>query len=678
MEKAKLALLAAVIDPEVGGVLLVGDKGTGKTTLVRSLAQVLSEIPVIKGCPFNCNPFNPREMCDKHYKMWLRGERFEVEWRPMRVIDLPLNISVDRLVGSIDVDAALKRGEVVFKPGLLAEANRNILYIDEVNLLDDHIADLILDAAATGWNVVEREGFSIRHPARFILVGSMNPEEGELRPQLLDRFGLYVDVNASQDPEERALIVERVEEFRRDPIGFMKRYEKQEAELRQRIRRARELLPRVEIPRSLLRLITETTVKLGIRTHRADIVTARTAKALAALDGRTTVSIEDVKKAMELALPHRLRSQPFESPEEKMKKLQTLLQNLGRDGQQDTGRQKNRPENGRKNPLINNRSMNNGSKGGERVQGGREDGGEDYSGKPTTGSIGSGAGSGATPLARLGDVRADPWFHEPPRSIYYLPEHAAIAPTGPRGRVRWQRYRVSFYGWGRHVDSIPFLREPERLGEGYQVDYYATLRAALRRRARRPSVHDIHVRVYREEPEVLHMILLDASGSMYAERRLVLAKSIAEGVTRRSYVERTWVGLIAFQGRNAQTLVKPTRNWKKLMEALNQVTIGGSTPLPAALLEASRQAKGFLLKRPNAHLVLHIITDGRANVPLTNSIESDIIRVSQELRRLKVKAIVYDTKSTRSLKLLDYTELLAKALGAEVVKIPYRMPGIDA
>ncbi|NPA05320.1 MAG: AAA domain-containing protein, partial [Crenarchaeota archaeon] len=327
MEKAKRALLAVAVDPTIGGVLLAGDKGTGKTTLVRGLAQLLPPIPVVKGCPFNCNPYNPLEMCDEHYRAWRRGERLEVEYRPMRVIDLPLNITVDRLVGSIDVEKALREGRVVFRPGLLAEANRNILYIDEVNLLDDYIADLLLDAAATGWNTVEREGFSFKHPARFILVGSMNPEEGELRPQLLDRFGLYVEVEASRDPEERMEIVRRVEEYHRDPIGFYEKYREAEEETRRRIIEARRLLPRVVMDDDLLRLVAETTIRLGIRTHRADIVVAKTAKALAALEGATRVEVRHVKEAMELALPHRLKSRPFE--EEPKEKLRKLLEKLG-------------------------------------------------------------------------------------------------------------------------------------------------------------------------------------------------------------------------------------------------------------------------------------------------------------------------------------------------------------
>jgi len=649
MEKAKTALLAAAVDPGIGGVLLVGDKGTGKTTLVRSLAQVLPEVPVVKGCPYSCNPLDPREMCDIHYEAWLRGEKLEVEWRPMKVIDMPLSISVDRLVGSIDVEAALREGRVVFRPGLLAEANRNILYIDEVNLLDDYIADIILDAAATGWNTVEREGFSVRHPARFILVGSMNPEEGELRPQLLDRFGLYVEVTASQDPEERMLIVERVEEFHRDPIGFVKRFEGSEEKLRQRIIRARELLSRVEMPRSLLRLVAETVVKLGIRTHRAEITVVRTARALAALDGRERVSLDDVKKAMELALPHRLRSHPFENPEQKLQKLLQQLDQL----------------------HVEDKSESRGSRGAEtgvqhgskQAASGTGEGGSS-GGEPGGGAEigGGGASSSMRPLARLGDVDAEP--------------QASLLPMFPQNRLGGKRrslghgrrsYRLRPGVQGYPVDAIPPLRGLK----AWDVDLYATLRAALQRGAAKPAHWDIRVRLRREKPLSLHIILLDASGSMYAENRLAAAKAIAEGLARSSYVERAWPALIAFRGSSAQTIVQPTRSYRRLIEAIDGIAVGGSTPLSAALLEAARLARLFRLKRPDARIVLHLVTDGRANVPLSDSIEDDFAALAAELRRLGVEAIIYDTKSARSMGLLDYTSLLARLLRAHVVSASY-------
>ncbi len=342
LEDAKTALLAVSVNPLIGGVLLRGDKGTGKTTLVRSLANLLPSIKVVSDCPFNCDPDNPMLMCDNCYRRWVRGEDLPVTHRRMKVVDLPLSVTPDRLIGTIDVEKFLKEGVRAVSPGLLAEANRNILYIDEVNLLDDYIADLILDAAAYGWNIIEREHVSFRHPSRFILIGSMNPEEGELRPQLLDRFGLIVNVEAPTDPEARAEIVKRVEEFSSDPASFYRKFEPKEGELRQKVLKAREILPRVRIGDDLLRLVTKTLTELRIRTCRADIVIVRTAKALAALDGRLQVSMDDIKKSMKLALPHRLRLTPFQKPESRKldEALSALTSSKGSKGKEGRTRPK--------------------------------------------------------------------------------------------------------------------------------------------------------------------------------------------------------------------------------------------------------------------------------------------------------------------------------------------------
>ncbi len=311
-ERMKQALLLNAVDSTIAGVLIKGDKGTGKSTAVRALARLLPPIKVVQGCSFNCHPSNVQFMCMRCQERYREeGSLPEIE-KKMEVVDMPLSATEDMVVGMLDIKRVLKDGIKAFEPGLLARANRNILYIDEVNLLDDHLVNILLDAAAMGVNIVEREGVSFYHPSRFILVGTMNPEEGNLRPQILDRFGLCVEVEALSSPEERLRVMEYRRRFDEDPWRFNEEFAHEEELLRDTIIRARELLPDVDIPVPLLERIVRITSALGVRTHRADIVMEKTARALAALNGRNFVTEEDVEEAALLALPHRMRQQPFE------------------------------------------------------------------------------------------------------------------------------------------------------------------------------------------------------------------------------------------------------------------------------------------------------------------------------------------------------------------------------
>jgi len=310
----KLALVLNAINPRIGGVLIRGEKGTAKSTGVRALAEILPEIDLIAGCPFNCDPADPAAMCGHCAETARNPEQAETIRRQVKVIDLPLGVTEDRVVGTIDIEQAIKEGVKAIEPGILAAVNRGILYIDEINLLDDHIADILLDAAAMGVNVVERDGISLSHPARFILIGTMNPEEGELRPQLLDRFGLQVSVEGISDVRQRMAIVKVAEEFELNPEQFAAGAKAEQDKLRMRIREAKALLPSVAISDELLELIVESCVGMGIKTHRAEIAVVRTAKTIAAFNNREDVTTSDIKEAMELALPHRMRRKPFEEP----------------------------------------------------------------------------------------------------------------------------------------------------------------------------------------------------------------------------------------------------------------------------------------------------------------------------------------------------------------------------
>ena len=310
-ERLKQALLLNAINPRVGGVLIRGEKGTAKSTAVRGLARLLPDIQVVAGCPYSCIPSQPGGLCDICRARIANGEELELNTRPTRLVELPVSASEDRVVGSLDLEHALTEGQRRCEPGLLAQVNRGLLYVDEVNLLDDHLVDLLLDAAAMGVNTVEREGISISHPARFILVGTMNPEEGELRPQLLDRFGLAVEIGGLHDVPSRVAVIERRMAFDAETDGFIDEWQGAEDRLAERIVAARDLLPSVRIDGADMAAVAGLALDLGVDGHRADLAILETARTHAAWAGRVVLAVEDIRLAAELALPHRMRRQPF-------------------------------------------------------------------------------------------------------------------------------------------------------------------------------------------------------------------------------------------------------------------------------------------------------------------------------------------------------------------------------
>ncbi|HIP25314.1 MAG TPA: VWA domain-containing protein [Archaeoglobus profundus] len=629
-EKAKLALLCNAVNPAIGGVLLSGDKGTGKSTMVRALADVLPEIEVVKGCPFNCNPRNELEMCDACRSK----DELEIEKRKMKVVNLPLSVTVDRLVGTIDVEKVLKEGIRALQPGILAEANRNILYIDEVNLLDDYIADILLDVAAMGWNIIEREGISLKHPSRFILVGSMNPEEGELRPQILDRFGLYVQVEAIKDVEQRIEIIRRVEEFREDPISFRKKFEKEQKKLRERIERARELVNKVEINDDLLTLLIKTIIDYKIKTHRAEIVTVRTAKAIAALDGRKKVCLEDLKKAMELALPHRMKDKPFEVPKD--------LKNQNSVKELEDKNNKNKS-----NKSINNNSKNNNN---------------------TSKNVNINNVIGAGNSINTGD-KGKYWGSDKFLSFDSTDIGDIVLPKGELDYIekvfrgsRDEKALIIGQARGYPISYIPssYVKLKE------DIDIIATIKSAILK-GKKVCDEDLMIRVRKVRVPRLAVIVLDVSGSMIAKRRISIAKGIAEKIIENSYIKRDFLALITFGGYSARVLVPPTKRYRAILDVLKSVGVGGKTPLTSALQSLLMVAKSFRLKNRNAVVRAILITDGKANVTLySKSIKEDIKIIASALRKNNIKIDIFDTSSDFTITYIPY---LATLLDANIHKI---------
>ncbi|MCY0933749.1 putative cobaltochelatase [Streptomyces sp. H34-S4] len=603
----RLALLLNAVSPAVGGVLVRGEKGTAKSTAVRALSALLPQVDVVPGCRFSCAPAAPDPVCPDG-----PHESGPATARPARMVELPVGASEDRLVGALDIERALSEGVKAFEPGLLADAHRGILYVDEVNLLHDHLIDLLLDAAAMGASYVEREGVSVRHAARFLLVGTMNPEEGELRPQLLDRFGLTVEVAASREPLQRVEVVRRRLAYEDDPAGFAGRWSGDEEQVRARVVAARALLPRVVLNDISLLRIAATCAGFEVDGMRADIVMARTATALAAWSGRTEVLKEDVRQAALLALPHRRRRNPFDAPGLDEEKLDQILDGFPDDepepepepepegpgeGPQDDGPDGGGPDGG----------------GGVPPQGSGPDSPEaeapadpgpeapaEPEQRPETQP--SAQDNGAAGPAEQAPVRAAEPFRTKMLSVPGLGEGA----SGRRSRARTAHGRTTG------------AQRPR--GQLTKLHLAATVQAAApHQKARGRTGRGLVVRkddlrqATREGREGnLVLFLVDASGSMAARQRMSAVKGAVLSLLLDAYQRRDKVGLITFRGASAELALPPTSSVDAAAARLENLPTGGRTPLAAGLLKAHEVLRIERLRDPSRRPLLVVVTDGRA------------------------------------------------------------------
>ncbi|MFF2703061.1 putative cobaltochelatase [Streptomyces cyaneofuscatus] len=587
----RLGLLLNAVSPAVGGVLVRGEKGTAKSTAVRALAALMPEVSVVPGCRFSCDPLSPDPACPDGPHAEAAGVS-----RAARTVELPVGASEDRLVGALDIERALSEGVKAFEPGLLADAHRGILYVDEVNLLHDHLVDLLLDAAAMGASYVEREGVSVRHAARFLLVGTMNPEEGELRPQLLDRFGLTVEVAASRDTDERVEVVRRRLAYDDDPEGFAARWAEEESALRERIAGARALLPRVVLGDGVLRQIAATCAAFEVDGMRADIVMARTATALAAWAGREEVTADDVRQAALLALPHRRRRNPFDAPGLDEDKLDQTLD--------EAGPQENQ-ENNDDDPDPGPDGGGDGGGGGgvpPQADGDRtpppaeDDGTPSQAPNSVPDAPGRSAGAEQQPVAA-----AEP-FRTKMLSVPGLGEGAA----GRRSRARTAH--------GRTTGAV----RPQ--GALTKLHLSATVQAAApHQRARGRSGRGLVVRrddlrqATREGREGnLVLFVVDASGSMAARQRMSAVKGAVLSLLLDAYQRRDKVGLVTFRGKEAEVALPPTSSVDAAAARLESLPTGGRTPLAAGLLKAHDVLRVERLRDPSRRPLLVVVTDGRA------------------------------------------------------------------
>ncbi|WP_408964373.1 VWA domain-containing protein [Nonomuraea angiospora] len=654
LDDLKLALVLNAVSPRAGGVLVRGEKGTAKSTIVRALAAQLPAVNVVPGCRFACDPAAPDAGCpDGPHEPGSQGLE-----RPAALVELPVGASEDRLVGSLDVERALTEGVKAFEPGLLAAAHRGVLYVDEVNLLHDHLVDLLLDAAALGTCYVERESVSVRHAARFLLVGTMNPEEGELRPQLLDRFGLTVEVKASRNPAERAEVVRRRLAFDADPGAFAARWAAEEAALASRIARARTRVPGVRLPDARLRQIATVCAAFEVDGLRADLVTASTAIAHAAWQGRDVVTTEDVRAAARLSLPHRRRRDPFDAPGLDEALLEELLARTSDDEEDPDDPDGGGPDiSGPGGPDGSPTSAGDGHPPPGDSEGGPEGGGPGSGGPqggpqdgPEGGPEGGGPQGGAGPdrgrrHERAFDGRYPPAVDDAAQaagsreSLLAADDGAVLAQGGVPGEEAAGRvagvaapYRVPLLevpgvGEGaagrRSRSRTPHGRATgSRRPAGHVRDLHVTatvLAAAphqLRRGRRGPGLvlrEDDLREVVREGREGnLVLFVVDASGSMAARKRMTAVKTAVLSLLLDAYQRRDKVGLVTFRGRGAAVALPPTSSVEAGAARLRSLPTGGRTPLAAGLARAADVLRVERLRDPARRPLLVLVTDGRA------------------------------------------------------------------
>ena len=601
LDDLRLALIVNAVSPAVGGVLVRGEKGTAKSTVVRALAALLPAVEVVAGCRFSCAPGDTD--CPDGAAHGL------AERRPARLVELPVGASEDRLVGSLDLERALTTGVSAYEPGLLAAAHRGVLYVDEVNLLHDHLVDLLLDAAALGTSYVEREGVSVRHAARFLLVGTMNPEEGELRPQLLDRFGLTVEVAATREPAERADVVRRRLAYEADPAGFAAVYAEPDAALAAKIILARQRLPAVVLGDHALREITTLCAAFDVDGLRADLVTAKASIALAAWAGRDAVTTDDVRTAARLALPHRRRRTPFEAPGLDEQQLQDALDSVPPEDS-DPGACK---------------SGQDGPDGEGPGDAGPGDDGPGDDGPDGGGPDGGGPGAGATsPRGELaagetGAGQAEPELagaraaasQQPPGQTF-TPVALRVPGVNRRAGAAGRRSRAEG-GSGRLTGE---RTQHGRLGS---LHLAATLRAAAPHQLRRGRVGagvvlrstDLREAVREGREGNLVLFVVDASGSMAARQRMSAVKGAVLSLLLDAYQRRDKVALVSFRQAGAELVLPPTSSVDAAATRLAELPTGGRTPLSAGLLRAAEVLRVEAVRDPARRALVVVVTDGR-------------------------------------------------------------------
>ncbi|MBA3240893.1 MAG: magnesium chelatase ATPase subunit I [Acidobacteria bacterium] len=676
-EEMKLALLLNVIAPSIGGVFITGHRGTGKSTAVRSLADLLPLLNSVRDCAFNCDPRAEEALCTECRAHLDTGAKIRGERRAVPVVELPLGATEDRVCGTFDLGRAVREGVRAFEPGLLARANRGFLYVDEVNLLADHLVDLLLDVATTGRNRVEREGVSTEHPARFVLVGSSNPEEGELRPQLLDRFGLCAEVSTVSDIESRVLIVERREAFERDPARFAVSAQAAQESLRRRLSRARRGFERVTLPRTLLRSIAELCVRLKVDGHRGELTVARAARALAALEGRKTASTEDVRRVAAMSLRHRLRRDPLEQMSGGGR-IDESVEELFDDTPEraESGESMAAASHSSGNSPTSKRDEDGGAASRSPSHTDAPDSLRDDAPKPTAGDMPDAGHS-------LGTKVAPPVATSLPEELIQAREMPVRGRSeAPVGARRGGTRRTTFTARGSYAGASASRSASGTLALDATLCAAAVSGSGGQDISGGPGLKittgDLRFKRFRGKTGTLFIFAVDTSGSM-AVNRIGQAKGALTHLLRQSYVRRDRIALVSFRDGGAQVLLPQCGAPSRALRILEALPCGGATPLAAGLLRSLEVAR-VASDAGQPRVVLVIFTDGRANQTLAppsraasraefaRLVRSEIEEVGAALRGSGVASVVVDTQNRFTSN--GEGQSLAAALGGRYLQLP--------
>lgn len=683
-EKMKMALSLNLIDPQIGGVLLTGHQGTGKSTAVRSLVEVMPEIEIINGCEFSCNPNSDiDDLCESCRKKKKEGA-LETSFRQMRIINLPLGVTEDMVCGSLSIDKVLTEGIKALHPGLLAKANRGILYVDEINLLQDHIVDVLLDSAASGVNIIEREGISVMHPSRFVLVGSMNPEEGELRPQIADRLGLEVKIHAPKNAEMRAEITKRVIEFNDNPKTFVKDYEQAQEELRKKIVNARNILKEVQIPKGIYQLVSKIVNDLEIFSQRADITFIRCARANAAFNDRKIVTQEDLSVAMNLVFEHRIQSLHYEmTPEEIKDKIFEVFGKIEEayedpdvyQPSRDTEgplKHDDKPQDEFKRLPVDPDKLDVPETDEQKLPPPEEKRNQKKYGAPAGGW-------------KVQDIPLEDEFNftdivEEIDMVYKMEKKMSSILDNIRkerkvtnygGRGIGRRIKVPSSQKGRYVSYRTPINHPKSIALDATIRNYLKNMVYNHTDIEFPmkfNKYDIMDKIYEYRAPLALFFVLDSSASMYYVIKQMT--DVISSLQKEGYRKKDKLSLIIFRGKEAVVLQRPTVNFKTALAKLKLIEGKSYTPMAEAIHKCMQLIKIEKLKNRNIIPVLFVLSDCGANISSRNpdliaQVESDYTLIVRELKELqqkmakqKIHAVVLEPKksyATRALGVHPYS-----------------------